>query len=103
MPESLVFSCARIFSVLLCQNLIPCFLTFVAMKDQSLATHFLNFKCLFILVCLFFIAYLHKYIVFTSTCPIYIYCILRGRVKVFNSAVYTIKCQEVRSYRTVVG
>ena len=62
---------ARIFSVLLCQNcLIPCFLTFCS-SERSIPTHFLNFKFLFILVCLLFIAYLHKYIiVFTSTCPI---------------------------------
>ena len=37
------------------------------------------------------------------------YCILHGRIKGFNSAVYAIKCQEVvielwlGSYSTVVG
>ena len=40
---------------------------------------------------------------------LYIYCILRGWIKGFNSAVYAIKCQEVvielwlGSYSTVVG
>ena len=28
-------------------------------------------------------------------CHIYIYCILRGRIKGFNSAIYAIKCQQV--------
>ena len=43
---------ARIFSVLLCQNLIPCFLTFCS-SERSIPTHFLNFiystwtQCLF--------------------------------------------------------
>ena len=38
-----------------------------------------------------------------------IYCILRGRIKGFNSAIYAIKCQQVvielwlGSYSTVVG
>ena len=37
------------------------------------------------------------------------YCILRGRIKGFNSAIYAIKCQQVvielwlGSYSTVVG
>ena len=38
-----------------------------------------------------------------------LYCILRGRIKGFNSAIYAIKCQKVvielwlGSYSTVVG
>ena len=36
---------ARIFSVLLCQNLIPCFLTFCS-SERSIPTYFLNFKFL---------------------------------------------------------
>ena len=38
----------------------------------------------------------------------YVYCILRGRIKGFNSAIYAIKCQQVvielwlGSYSTVV-
>ena len=32
----------------------------------------------------------------------YIYCILRGRIKGFNSSITTIMCEE-GSYRTVVG
>ena len=37
------------------------------------------------------------------------YCILRGQIKGFNSAIYAIKCQQVvielwlGSYRTVIG
>ena len=39
---------ARIFSVLLCQNIIPCFLTFCS-SERPIPTHLLNFKYLFIL------------------------------------------------------
>ena len=40
---------ARIFSVLLCQNLITCFLTFCS-SERLIPTYFFNFKFLFILV-----------------------------------------------------
>ena len=40
---------ARIFSVLLCQNLFPCFLTFCS-SERLIPTHFLNFKLLIIVL-----------------------------------------------------
>ena len=40
---------ARIFSVLLCQNLFPCFLTFCS-NERSIPAHFLNFKLLIIVL-----------------------------------------------------
>ena len=54
--------------------------------------------------------YISTYIVVKiEYCIHSVYCILRGRIKGFNSAIYAIKCQQVvielwwGSYSTVVG
>ena len=50
-------SLARIFSVHLCQNLIPCFHNFCSTIGSCSTTHHLNFKFFINLVCLLFIGH----------------------------------------------